>query len=813
MAYREARVPDTGAAAPCVGRRAIASPRALSLLFVWLPVLFCLLLAVSGTPAAWAASNSPVPAIPSLPGTTDKAPKPPTDAAKVPEFVSKLDDRQAREVLLESLQARPASSQPNDRESLGEVFGEASTQLQDAGARLASLAGAFTQFGQAPTLFVEHLHLDEGGAAWFMLKLAGVGALGLAAEFALIAALARLLAPSRSAMRARVTAVAIRMAGFAAFTCVLAVAAVLLSKNLPEQQQRFLIRLAIAFWAVRAADLTAQASIASLIGRRRFALHGPPHYPMAFSTAHATIAFGGVLLGVLREAGVDHDVRLLIGLGLWTLLCGAAVHGLGRVDRLLTPLTPSAAPSPSTQRSPSAQSSPSTQDETADKSAKAMEDEAIEIAPGHWLYDNWYGIALAIVAFIWLATVLVAVGAGLRALRAGALTVLLVGYAPALMNAVTLLLRRSLSEKSSGLSRNRVWATALVRCTRIVVLIVLGLVLADIWDIDPVGIASNRFGEGAVKAAVDVFLVVLVAYVAWEIVKALVRGNAASQERAEIEASDEIGFVQPASRMQTFLPLVEKFLLAVVIIVAALAIMKALGVDTAPLLAGAGIAGIAIGFGAQTLVRDIVSGIFFLLDDAFRLGEYVEIDQTRGTVEGISIRSLRIRHHRGAIHTVPFGTIQRLTNYSRDWIILKLEFLVDFDTDLQKVKKIVKAIGQEMLEDPEYGQHFLEPAKSQGVRRMEQIGMVIGVKFTAKPGEQFILRREVYQRVRDAFEKNGIKFARPQVVVQVPGGGATGLPPEAEDAVAAAAAEAAQPEPPPAEPGRKPARRRLGAQS
>jgi adenosylmethionine-8-amino-7-oxononanoate aminotransferase len=126
------------------------------------------------------------------------------------------------------------------------------------------------------------------------------------------------------------------------------------------------------------------------------------------------------------------------------------------------------------------------------------------------------------------------------------------------------------------------------------------------------------------------------------------------------------------------------------------------------------------------------------------------------------------------------------------------------------ISKIVKTIGQDMLEDPEYGQHFLEPAKSQGVRRMEQIGMVIGVKFTAKPGEQFILRREVYQRVRDAFEKNGIKFARPQVVVQVPGGGTT-IPPEAEDAVAAAAAEAAQPEPPPAEPGQKPARRRLGA--
>ncbi len=248
---------------------------------------------------------------------------------------------------------------------------------------------------------------------------------------------------------------------------------------------------------------------------------------------------------------------------------------------------------------------------------------------------------------------------------------------------------------------------------------------------------------------------------------------------------------QPASRVQTFLPLLEKFLFVVLLLIASLAGLRAMGVDTGPLLAGAGIVGIAIGFGAQTLVRDIVSGVFFLFDDAFRLGEYVEIDQTRGTVEGISIRSMRIRHHRGAVHTVPFGTIQRLTNYSRDWIILKLEFLLAFDTDLKKVKNIVKKIGQELLEDPEYGPLFLEPVKSQGVRRMEQIGIVVGIKFMAKPGEQFILRREVYQRVRDAFEENGIDFARPQVTVQMPGGRTAAVDPNGIDpnALAHAAAE------------------------
>ena len=122
-------------------------------------------------------------------------------------------------------------------------------------------------------------------------------------------------------------------------------------------------------------------------------------------------------------------------------------------------------------------------------------------------------------------------------------------------------------------------------------------------------------------------------------------------------------------------------------VMVSLSILTSLGVNIAPILAGAGVLGIAIGFGAQSLVKDVVSGIFFLVDDAFRVGEYVEIDQLRGTVERISIRSLQIRHHRGAVHTLPFGELKSLTNYSRDWVIMKLEFRVPFETDMKLVKK------------------------------------------------------------------------------------------------------------------------------
>ncbi|MBI1209336.1 MAG: mechanosensitive ion channel [Azospirillum sp.] len=247
--------------------------------------------------------------------------------------------------------------------------------------------------------------------------------------------------------------------------------------------------------------------------------------------------------------------------------------------------------------------------------------------------------------------------------------------------------------------------------------------------------------------------------------------------------------VDEGARLRTLLPLVRNVIMVVLLLMVVMIVLSSLGVDIGPLLAGAGVVGLAIGFGAQALVRDIVSGIFFLVDDAFRVGEYIEIGNLRGTVEAISIRSLRLRHHRGAIHTLPFGEIRSMTNYSRDWIIMKLEFRVPFSTDLNLVKKIVKKVGAELSAHPEYAPHILETVKSQGVRRMEEFNMVVGVKFMTKPGEQWVIRREVYQRILLAFEAAGIRLASRNVVVEV-----TGERPSIEDIdrIAAAAIDATE---------------------
>ena len=187
--------------------------------------------------------------------------------------------------------------------------------------------------------------------------------------------------------------------------------------------------------------------------------------------------------------------------------------------------------------------------------------------------------------------------------------------------------------------------------------------------------------------------------------------------------------------------------------------LSSLGIDIGPLLAGAGVVGIAIGFGAQTLVKDIISGMFFLLDDAFRVGEYTESGSIRGTVEQISIRSLRLRHHRGALHTIPFGSLDTITNYSRDWVIDKMTVSVTYDTDLDKVKKIIKR--KELQAETEFSPHILQTLKMQGVEQFGDFAIQIRLKMMTKPGEQFVIRRRAYAMIRRSMPTASISLSRP----------------------------------------------------
>ena len=174
-----------------------------------------------------------------------------------------------------------------------------------------------------------------------------------------------------------------------------------------------------------------------------------------------------------------------------------------------------------------------------------------------------------------------------------------------------------------------------------------------------------RLLAGALNAVV----ILLLADFAWHLLRTFIDRQLATTDgdhHAEgAEASRQ-------ARLRTLLPILRNIAFVVLVVMAVLMALSSLGVQIGPLLAGAGVVGVAIGFGAQTLVKDIISGMFYLLDDAFRVGEYIVSGNVKGTVESFSLRSVKLRHHRGPLYTVPFGSLGAIQNLCRDWVIDKL---------------------------------------------------------------------------------------------------------------------------------------------
>ncbi len=300
------------------------------------------------------------------------------------------------------------------------------------------------------------------------------------------------------------------------------------------------------------------------------------------------------------------------------------------------------------------------------------------------------------------------------------------------------------------------------RVASMLALVAGGYALINVWNIGSL-LEDNSF----ISNSYDVIFILFVGYITYNFFKIWIDNKIADEGGEEELAPGDEGGAGGASRLATLLPLFRNFLLVVITVSVTLIALTEAGINVAPLFAGAGVVGLAIGFGAQTLVRDVFSGAFFLFDDAFRKGEYIDLGEVKGTVEKVSVRSFQLRHHLGRLHTVPFGEIKFLTNYSRDWVMMKLPLRVTYDTDVEKVRKLVKKLGQRMLEDPELGPQFLQPLKSQGVIEMQDSAMIIRVKFMTKPGDQWVIRKTVYAKLRELFMQEGIQFAHREVTVRL----------------------------------------------
>ncbi|APO76177.1 mechanosensitive ion channel MscS protein [Rhizobium etli 8C-3] len=332
------------------------------------------------------------------------------------------------------------------------------------------------------------------------------------------------------------------------------------------------------------------------------------------------------------------------------------------------------------------------------------------------------------------------------------------------MLAIATICVRALHQAEAGFLAKRSMAAVLLdRGVRAVI-----IALAAVWLGRMIGVGADTMAAGETmvdriaRGIIGGVVILLAADLIWHLVKTFINSKLANTSLADGATDEEKA---KRARLQTLLPIFRNVLAVVIAVIAILMVLAGLNIQIAPLIAGAGVVGVAVGFGAQAIVKDVISGMFYLWDDAFRVGEYIESGSHKGVVESFSLRSVKLRHHRGPLTTVPFGELGAVKNLNRDWTIDKISLNVTYDTDLVKAKKVIKQIGQQLLENPEFGPHIIETLKMKGVEQFGEFAIEIRLAMMTKPGEQFVIRRNALAMIRNAFKENGIEFAVPTVQV------------------------------------------------
>jgi small-conductance mechanosensitive channel len=295
------------------------------------------------------------------------------------------------------------------------------------------------------------------------------------------------------------------------------------------------------------------------------------------------------------------------------------------------------------------------------------------------------------------------------------------------------------------------------RLARVLMLLMAAGYLARVWLVDALGIVDAADWPGLSRHWWFAGFTAFAGFLAWEVVNFVSQAYLAPAQQDGAAASPVA--TGAGSRARTLAPLLRAAVLTLVVLLFSLAVLSILGVNITPLVAGASILGLAISFGSQTLVRDIITGVFYLAEDAFRVGEYIDCGKAKGTVEGFALRSLRLRHQSGQLHTIPFGQLGQVTNFSRDWSTIKINLRFARDTDLEKLRKASKKIGQQLIDETDYAADFIEPFKMQGVSEILDDALVVSFKFTVTPKRPSEIQREAIRRLLTDLPAAGIRFA------------------------------------------------------
>lgn len=352
----------------------------------------------------------------------------------------------------------------------------------------------------------------------------------------------------------------------------------------------------------------------------------------------------------------------------------------------------------------------------------------------------------------------------------GALSVLALGVAWAAAEVAARLARVALAGVLGGsaapqfadpLVRRPIRTTRAVAFVAALVLAVRPL-LAAAGVALPSGLGGPRVSQWLFESGPRVLVVGLIAYVLVQAISLLT-----SRWQAQLGLDVQADGLEQAKRARTVASLVRNVLTAIVSSLAGLTILRELGLDILPVVTGAGILGLAVGFGAQTLVRDIIAGFFLIFENHLRVGDVAVIDGTGGVVEGINLRTTVLRDLEGTVHVFPNGSFERFSNRTKDFSYYVIDVGVAYKEDTDRVSDVLREVGAVLGADPAFAASVLAPLEVLGVDAFEESQVTIKVRIKTVPLKQWEVGRELRRRIKQAFDREGIEIPFPHLSLYV----------------------------------------------
>lgn len=278
--------------------------------------------------------------------------------------------------------------------------------------------------------------------------------------------------------------------------------------------------------------------------------------------------------------------------------------------------------------------------------------------------------------------------------------------------------------------------------------------IAAAWGMDIEGVVYSPWGQRIFGSVFTISSTILLVVLAYEMLHIAI-------ERRLRPHDEEGQLVEANARARTLLPLVRNAAMIILAIIASLVTLSELGIDTTPLLAGAGILGVALGFGSQTLVKDFLTGLFIILEDTIAVGDVIQIDNHSGFVESITIRTVRLRDWDGSLHIVPFSAIAGFVNMTKGFSYALMTIGVTYDSNIPRVLDALRAEADAMQNDPAFRPFILEPVEIFGVDALADYSINVACRIKTVPGKQWVVKRAFLQRIKKRFDDEGIEIPFP----------------------------------------------------